>query len=85
VQTIPVRCRGIRLLDCRRREVWLFDENGTKTGDRRALNGGDPKAIAINLMRSKMFKRKSVLQSPAEISARLLLPLVGWSSARRLG
>jgi len=26
--------------------VWLVDENGTKTGDRRTLNGGDPKGIA---------------------------------------
>jgi hypothetical protein len=32
--------------------------------DRRALNGGDPKAIAINLMRSKMFKRKSDFNRP---------------------
>jgi hypothetical protein len=52
--------------------VWLVDENGTKTGDRRALDGGDPKAIAISLMRSKMFKRKS------DFNRAIRYPRTGW-------
>jgi hypothetical protein len=44
--------------------VWLVDENGTKTGERRALNGSDPKALAINLLRSKIGKRKSDFNRP---------------------
>jgi len=44
--------------------VYMCDENGTRTGDRRALNGADPKAIAINLMRSKIGPRKSDFNRP---------------------
>jgi hypothetical protein len=50
--------------------VWPVDEHCTKTGDRRPLNGGDPKAVAIDLMRSKIGRRRS---DPAALSEGFLL------------
>ena len=45
--------------------VWLCDFDGVRTGDKQNLGPGlDPKVAAINLLRSKVGKRKSDFNRP---------------------
>jgi hypothetical protein len=44
--------------------VWLCDADGVHTGDRRAINGSEPKHVAINLFRSKIGRRRSDFNRP---------------------